>query len=645
MIGAPGSRRQASWLLWLLPVVLYWALWATTLQTIAPSGDAASTWASRYPTRTVLCVDEPTDQPPRLTLAATPTSEDRAAVDATLDSTEVQVGGPMLGVVFRDHAYRASLQVFGTEWPWMINAYSGGFSDWLEHAGFLVTGSVRGGFFATALLGCLALLLAMGAAGSVAGSERAGVARLVAGLYLASEPSFHIWKRVGTGREVWLQIAAVGSLWAFAEAWRRRSPGLFVVGAALVGIGLHDKLSFLGPALALMAGSALFAGRAAWRSPRLAIPVVLAGGLAAGLMLAPTALYWAAVPDMPTMGRQDGLATNAQGVLARLTGRPMPTRVLSDPSAPTAEDLRRRREGARPGQRPDARPPGHDPKGKASLASLLLQPELFWLEHWSRDSQSAEDALRPSPGPSGRVQVSLMAAWLLALLGVVRARGSSGRALRWAATVAALALLFIRGLSGDPHHVAMALPLLAVVLGAGLVWCERGAAASKAVAVFLSVVLAVASGSVVASLDGELEARTGRLFDTRSFELMAERLEQSGVVAPAVLDYEMMSLLEAFSADAVRPFFYGRAQRGWGRCLDRTEPLWLAEILRAHTGGHLLVVRERLTPGSKLARNELAGPPRLKAASELARVTVTPTEVFEDSARRWFATLYEVRVR
>jgi hypothetical protein len=626
-----GAAPVRAWraLAWAAPVLLYAALWLGTLQHVAPSGDAASTWASRHPTRTVLCVAPSATGEPRLTLAAAPDPEDRAAVAATLDSTEVAWGTEAAGLVFRDHTYRASVRVLGAEWPWMINAYSGGFSDWLEHAGYLATDSVRGGFAATALLGLLALVLTMAAARGLAGAEHAPFAGLVAGLALASEPTFHLWKRVGTGREVWLQIAAVGALLALAQAWRRRSVGLGLLGCALIGLGLHDKLSFLGPALALGIGVLVTLGRGAWRPGLRARTLggLLAGALAAAVVLTPTVAYWVLVPEMPRMGRQDGLATNLASVGARLTGeRHVPEPRGPDPRGAPAPDRT-----------------GPDPKARIGLGALLLRPTAFWQAYWTLHAEprptDPEAPVPPEP-IRARTRWALLLATGLAALGVVGA--PRRQTLRVAGGVAVLQFVFLRALSGDPHHVAMGLPIAAAVVGAGLArWAGRGPWAQGTA---LALALGVAAGGAwdLAGLDAALTTRAGRLLDARSLVAMASRLEADGVGAPAVLDYEMMSLLEAYSADAVRPFFYGRAERGWGRCLDREDPRWLAQVLRAHAGGHLLVVRERRRPESRLEPDVLAGPERRAQAAALAGVTLSEDAVFRDSVGRWYATLWGV---
>lgn len=597
------TERGATRALAVASGLLFTVLWLGTGQHLAPSGDAATTWAAREPHRTVLCVTEE-----ELVVAADPSAADRAAVSVPLRSTEVRQGGPGFGVLHRDHTYRASLRWGAAELPWMKNEYTAGFPEWLPHLATGVAGPAAGraSIFALGLLVLVGTALLAGRLGGPAGAAAAGG-------FLATDLWFHAWKKVLAGPEVWLQILALASAWALVRAVERRSLRWVALAGLLLGLGCHVKPSFAAVGFVLVACTLPWLRR--WGTRRLTrgLALLLLGATLGG---SPSLIYWAARPDSGvSLGRQETVTGRATEVWQRLTRRP---------------ELDRKGRGG---------------KG-ISAVGAVLDPLSWWTRLWDGRAASDNDpaALLPSephrPSSLARAgQGALVVLLAVALLGGGLA-GRRGGLAGWAVLLALTSPAAVRAVHADPHHLAMALPLLALGLGAGLGPQLRGR--WLPLLAVIGLVALLGRSSELVQVDGELQARAGRLLDRPVLEDVARRLEARGAVAPAVIEYELMALLEASTDSRVRPFLYARAVGDGKRCLRRGRPAWLRAVLRAHRGGHLL-----LAWGP--ARSPLAGgasswvdPRDLRDAATLEGLEVRAVEELEDARGRWVMTLWSV---
>jgi hypothetical protein len=601
MVEARATRRAVAGAL-----LLYAALWVGGMRRPAPNGDAISTWGTLAPHRSLLCVEEG----PRLVLAPSPTRADREVVHAELETTEIRQGGAV-GVVHRDHCYRASFSFHGWETPWMKNDYTSALPEWLPHLAFRLTRSMEAGRATTMLLGALALALCGLTAGRIGGWTAAAIA----GGLLAVDPLFHVYKKIAGGAEVWLQLCAAGAMYLVARAVQDRAPIRLVPAALLVGVGLHVKPTFAAVAVPLillslpvLPWSAL--DRRGWRR-------VLAAMAVAGLVGAsPALLYQATRPhEAGSIGWQESARARTHSLISRLL----------DGSSTDGD------------------------KGKDVPAPRLFLEPGTWLASYydTRDRLGNEPGPRehaPPDRPPPLVQLGAVAAALLlglAVSGAVARRGLVG----WALGLGVAVPICVRVMHPDTHHLALALPPLTVALGAG----AAAAVASRRARGAMLLVAAIAClgrGADLLRVDGLLDARVGRLLDRTSWPPLIDALLEEGATDPAVLDYEAMSLFDLHSGGRVRPFLYARAGGTRDRsCLPAGSDAWLGEILRAHRGGHLLILWGVDGIPTGAAATSWVDPARIASVARSAGLRVERRRELRDGRGRWYATLWAIHDR
>lgn len=580
-------------------VALFVVLWSTTATRLAPSGDAATVWSTLEPSRTVLCVEEG-----RLHLAGEPTEADRAAVHAELVGEELRVG-PAL---HRDHTYRAVLSLGGVEVPWMKNDYTSALPEWLPHLAFRLGGTVAAGRVPTALMAVVVLLLTMACAARVGGPGGAAIA----GLLLATDPAFHAWKKVLAGPEVWLQLCAIGAMACVLTAAARRTGRPLVPAALLLGLGLHVKPTFAAAALPLVLASVPLLRARRVPVGRRTVAVCAVVGL---LGVSPSLAYWASRPGAADGGISQGSQENARGRVGAIV-----TRWTQPP-----ESREERSKGVSP-------------------ATALLSPTSWHAGYWAARADQDNDprtgtGARPAPPPvlGG---LGARATLFLAGLAVFAALRRRGEAL-WAVGLAALTPLAIHGLHPDPHHLALALPALAVALAAAAkVPTARGARAVVTAMVLLAV---IGRGSELARLDAVLDEHAGRTLDVAGWEALGAALERQGATSVAALEYEVLGVAEAFTGGRVRPFQYARSGRPG--CLAAGGDAWLGAILEAHAGGHLLVSWGTSGAPTAGGRPSWVGPDLLRRVARSVGLGVAPVDEVTDPRGRWVGTLYGITGR
>lgn len=602
-----------------LSLLFYVVVAALTLPDQGPSSDAALTWAQPGPSRTVLCVQD--GAPVRMTLAAQPTQGAKRALHANLLSTERRLPlGPVV-LTLRDHTPASTVTVAGLELPWMKNSYAAGWPEIPAHLAWRVFETPRAGQAVHLALGALALLLALGLAGRLGGPFAAGIC----GLWLAADPWFHVYKRLLGGPEVVLQLAAIGGVALLVAAALRSSWRLLLLGALVFGVGVQVKPSFSGLVLGAVVAAPVV--QRVWS--RRAVGLAALVGAALLLGFTPTLAYWALDRAMPRVQEaavgQEGAAMRVREVVDKLT----------------------------PGKKSSREHMGFDPKRSSTLLDPLLDPASFWRKHWMlRGAQL--DKVEP-----GRPPARTAGQWvgILASLGLIgmaafaaRRRGPGGErdedeALR-RRLVGGLAVLVVvtpfglRLLNPDPHHLAILLPICAALLGSLLALKDDPRWRNAVL-----VVLVLASAGRLHALrlmnDAHVES-AGRFAAVDGQRRVAAALLEEGAEAPAVLAYYGMSRLEAWTGGAVRPFLYTRASVSQQpRCVHGRDPRFLEQVVRAHRGGHLLLIA---SPGSGIpgAPDEYRSPAQIAEASRRTGIRIEELRRLEDDHGRWLATLYSV---
>lgn len=626
---------HAAWAL-ALSVILFAAVFVFGSGDLGPSGDASATWALSQPMHTVLCVEE--TSPPRLTLAHEPSGEDRRAVRAQVRTTERRARLGPFPVHLRDHAHRATIEVFGAEIPWMKNDYSSGFADLPAHAAWRLLPTIpsMGGFaFGHYALGVLVLALLLRATRRAAGA----LATLGAGLLVASDPWFLTFKLLNAGHEAMLQVCLAAALWCGVQAATRESRAWLFAGALAVGVGLHCKPTFVAPTLGLLLGGAFVAGRPtrAWLGPVAGVLALITVGSA------PTWGFWAldaAVPRAESV--VDGQESAANRLRSILSGAETRGETVSD--AP------------RPGAQPDARgrdprtrdPKTRDPKKSTTALSFLLDPAGFWTRHWTlRGAIVERRPPEPSPTPVLRRLGSLATASLLLLacvgaVPVLRA-ARRGRPERLRAALIALpfvTLPVLRLLSPDPHQLALWLPTVAVAVGVGLAGLGPLRRWTAVALVVLTLATVGRLHAVAASSAAHLEHGDPLSLASAQDDL-AEALGALESRSIAFLAYDAMARMEVWSDGEVRPWLYSRAMIGGGDCLGGRDPAFLRQVLRAHRGGHLVIVPSAPTgPGGR--PDPVFSDLRIETAARDAGVTVRKAQTLDDRRGRWLATIWAI---
>jgi hypothetical protein len=569
------------------------------------SGDAAAVWGTLEPSRTVLCVAEG----PELTLAAAPTAADREAVSADLSSREIWQGSEAFGAVHRDHAYRASWSLGGIDAPWMKNEYTAGFPEWLPHLAFRATGSVAAGRLTTMALGGLVLALVVLCASRIGGWP----AGAIAGSLLAVDPAFHMWKRILAGPEVWLQLCGMVALWCVLRAIQESEPRRLVPAAIAVGIGLHVKPTFAAAAVPLALLSLPLVpwsrySRRGWsRLTAVLVVCVLLGA-------SPSLAFWATRPAA-SQGHQESATGRTDALFKRW-------------NAPKR-----------------AEPDSDMPRKEVGLARTLLAPASWMSDYWSiraaRDNDPRTVA-RPERDRPPLIEDSGMRAALilagLAVFGALRRRGVWA----WAVGLGVVVPICVRLLHPDPHHLGVALPFVCLAIGVGAA-ALPDRRSGWAVLAFLVAAALLGRGAGLARLDGSLEERTGRILDQRAWQVLGDALLEEGALSPAALDYEVMGLAELYTAGQVRPFLYARASDPRNRdCLKAGSDAWLAQVLRAHAGGHLLASWGTEGIPTLAGRTSWVEPDRLRRIAASQGQGIRAVREVVDARGRWTATLYAV---
>mgnify|MGYP000046822719 CR=1 FL=1 len=638
----------------LLSLIVFAVAWLLGSGDLGPSGDASATWALSEPMHTVLCVEE--TSPPRLTVAHEPTADDKRALRAQLRTTERRARLGPFPVRLRDHAHRATIEVFGAELPWMKNDYSSGFADLPSHAAWQL---VPPGSFGTFALGhyalaMLLLVLLLRATWRAAGP----VAALGAGLLIASDPWFLTYKLLNAGHETMLQVCLAVALFCGVRAVTQESRAFLFAGALAVGVGLHSKPTFVAPALGLLLGGAFVAGRPAkaWLAPLLGVLALLAVGSA------PTWGFWALDAAVP---RAESVAEGQESAGKRLRS------ILSG-----AEQRGQAAEGAQRGpQSPEhdggdaPRKTRRDPKKSTTALSFLLDPAGFWTRHWTLrgaivERRAPEFAAPPTVRRLGSVATATLL--LLAFVGAVPVLRAvrHGRRERLRAALLLLPVVtlpVLRLLSPDPHQLALWLPTVAVAVGVGLSGLAHLGAPftqrapiegdppstswliSRWTALALVVLVLATAGRLHAVAAGaHAHATHGDPLSLASGQRdLAEALDALDSRSVAFLAYDAMARMEVWSAGRVRPWLYSRAMIGGGECIGGRDPAFLRQVLRAHRGGHLVIVPSPPTgPGGR--PDPVVTDAQVEAAATGAGVAVTRAQTLEDRRGRWLATIWAI---
>lgn len=632
---------------------LYMLLAATTLRDVGPSGDTTLAWAETVPHISVLCVQR---QDPGLVLATDPDPDLRRRLRVPLVSNQATLGWDRLGAVLSNAPYNARLRVGPLDLPWMRNGYSSGVPDWLPRALAAGPGGWIAGQWSVVLLGAAVLLGTVLLAGRIGGP----FAAFLAGCLLAAEPQFHYYRRNLAGTEVWLQglsIAVAALAWSagLRGSWRR-----LWFAALLGGLGLHVKLSFLAilvslglVALLLAAWRPLLRGRR-WREA-VALTVGALGLLAVGF--APTPAYHLArrVAEYKVADMEQGQAT-VEGAIRetrRRLGCWLPA--LRIPGAPD----------------PPAREKSERGGKHQALAGALLLPGrglrrgfAFRGEHSGPDAAGRgphEVAEGPDlPAATWLAGAALATLLLLAIPSGLRhvrtawARGPGGvdapPAAAWASALIPVLPLVVRVMHPDPHNMAMIRPLLALCVGVGVAALLQPAPSPQATprpragafrATVVALALLVLAGNVadVATLGPAQDAAVGRLLQTSNQRALAEALLDLGAVHPAVVEHELMSVIEAHSGGRVRPVHYERSAFGqpYADCATHFEPRWLETVIAAHEGSFLVDAWGPVRLGGPTARQIL--PDEIEATALRLGLQVRTVRELRDGEGRWFATI------
>jgi len=597
------------------PLILYLFLASTTLLRPLNGGDVATWTIPDPPPRSVLLIEA---DGTRVMAAETGDGLEVA-------STRWRVGP--LEVEHADHRYTTTFRFGPLRLPWMQNEYTSAIPDWPSIIVRRATGSVAAGQWLMVLGGALLLVLAS----LLVGRELGPVAAATCGLWLATDVWFHAYKKVGNGTELLEQVLPFLAFVFALEALRQGRAKLGFLAGVMVGLGLVTKLPTAAPALAIAVGVLpLRPFRDTERPVRTVAAVVL--GVVVGLL--PNLAYWAdtrLLDHLPGEPRLEG-ADSWEGRL-RESGQ---------------SEVRSRK--------------GRKTVDPWTFATAGVR---WWASHYEArgrilNARPGERVERPAPPPASGLQriepLGVAALIAVAVLGVALrlgevGTGELGRAAlaTWLALAALATPVVIRRMHGDAHHMALWLPLLPMALGAGaaLAW-EAAGPRLKPVVLTLLIVSAMLVPARTASLgrfDAEVEERAGRLMDWTNVRELTAALEEQGATDPAILSYEGMALFEGLTDGRVRPWQYWRANiRGVpGRPAPaHGSDAWLAAVLRAHAGGHLLVI------AAPPALGQQPGGRSFWTAAELSEVgrrqgqSVFEVRDLRDARGRWYATLYAV---
>ena len=150
--------------------------------------------------------------------------------------------------------------------------------------------------------------------------------------------------------------------------------------------------------------------------------------------------------------------------------------------------------------------------------------------------------------------------------------------------------------------------------------------------------------SALFGLERDLDDQVGRLSDARNQARLAGALVDLGATSPAVLEYDLMSLMDGWSGGEVRPWLYARSALGAGRsdCLFSDDPRWLARIVEAHAGGHVVVAWGVIGNLGGAQPSSWASPVQVVEAARSVGLTATVAAELRDDRGRWFATIWAI---
>lgn len=596
---------------------LYLCISLFFLSEVPPTGETAS-WASPDSPRTVLQAQrlgqrgkETGSKGIQLAVAGEPSLEGSEVAHRNTVIPIVQRRGTRsFGLELADERYRAALRLGKLRLGWSQNDYSWSGFDWPLSLVHRSSGSLPGAQALVLLGGALLIALVCGMASRVAGLP----AGLIAGVFLVADPWFHFYRRMLGTTELALGFASLLGTWLLLRALEPRdgqnegigSRQLLLAGLVL-GLGLAAKLSFVAVLLPLALLSF-----AHIRKTRQLLPVLL--GLALGV-----------APQLFSLAEHYGV----EGGIAQ-----HPTSLVGNDSIrgrlAEQRDLRGDRSSNKEHSSSEAS------KKSVSFRRFVLDPSSFWLPYLGAPSEGR--------GGATAVMMALAPLGLLALVGVaVQSRA------RWWMSLSLLVTLSTTLLHPDVHHVATILPLLALALGcaggAGItrLWGagHRWVGGALLLGGLLFVLLRL---SDMAAYEAVLAEGQARRWTASQLEELVDDLEELDVSEPAVFDYELLPLLEGYTAGRIRPWHWWRSNRPmqppapvWGRAE------WLELVLEAHLGGHLLITPGARPPGASRGSGQGLNGQRFGARGLELGLRVERLKTWTTGAGGTYAELYAVR--
>ena len=471
------------------------------------------------------------------------------------------------------------VQLGGVWLPLTVNSYTSGLPDWPAR---VVHGISRDATAVTALhafLGAVLLVLVAQLLRAVGSRDAPGVALLI----LATDWCFVFFRRVLGGTELLLMGAGLLLLWAlWGRRWHGRRNDL-LLGLAL-GLGVLAKVTFVPTAVAF--GVAWLLTR--WDGPSGAPAPRLRPARMLGVLLAVTVPLWVALahqavlPEGPTLFSHDGLPMQLSRLGHGLRG-------LLAGGGSAAREM------------------------PASLAYFFLEP-LRWFA----------PALGAEPVSWGWA-VARLCTWGVTLWGVGLAWGGRPRRqaardprealLRWLSLAVPLQLALLWLANRDLHHLAQAVPTVALLVGLG---CERvaqrftlwGSAQRAALAVVLCLPMMIAGFASVVRTPALLGTVPAPAVTERGQQALEDLLREHEVERLWTSDYDLYGVFEVRMPAL-------ELSHAWGAVsVSRDRQQLLAELMRAARGGHYLVVRPAAARTYDLAPDDRA----VQQAAAAARV-------------------------
>lgn len=476
----------------------------------------------------------------------------------------------------------------GLRLPLAINAHTGGLSDWPARLVYGLTGSAGAVRALNIALGALLIVLVHRFLARSASAVAAGVAAV----FLATDWAFLFYKQVLGGTELTLQLAG---LLCLLGLWRRRwaggRHGLLLLGFGL-GLGVQAKLTFVLSFAALaLAALALRRDRPSTQPP---LPSPKAAPLLALLFwTAPLWLTWIhhrlGVPASPHVNSHDFAGMQVGRVTAALTGAATPTR-----------------------------------EGLENLFAWAISPLPFFARAYGATGAPA-------------VSIGRIIGWGLLFAGVGFAWVDRHPTPRQALLrLTSLTLLLQVGLlwlvARDLHHLAMAEPTLALVVGLSTAelaarFGPQRSFVVTAVAALLCAPWAISGIDTLRRTDPVLSTISVPTFTAAGQAALVEMVRGAGVERLTLCNYEAMGVFELMIPEIA-------VQNAWGAA-SRAEADLLPHLLRVAVGGHLLIVRS----SAPMIYDRHPRAADLRRAAESEGLTVEPVAALPDGA----AELYAIR--